>query len=205
MPRRMPAPLAFAVASAIAAASCVLPWPVKAQQVRRCITADGQQVYTDRQCVDIGATERTAAPTLPSGASIATRRQRWTCAGDVEELVYQLNNALLAADVNQVASVYHWTGMSTRNAYAVMDRLWALTRRQTVDVSTLYSNPPDPYWQGGVIEVPLHGEHDFPELPPPPQPRLLGIQVLQTAPRGGGTVRTVFGLARHYGCWWIRY
>ena len=127
------------------------------------------------------------------------------CAQEVDELAYQLNTALLTGDVNQVASVYHWAGMSTRSAYAVMERLAALAKRQTVDVGALYSNPPDPYWQGGVIEVPLHGEHDFPELPPPPKPRLIGIQVLQANRNGEGSLRTVFGLVRHYGCWWIRY
>ena len=175
-------------------------------QVRRCITPEGQQVYTDRQCADIGAAERSAAPVPPSGAVFTgLRRRPWMCAENVEELVYQLNNALLARDVNQVAGVYHWVGMSSAGAYAVMNRLEALSKRPTLDVAAAYSNPPDPYAQGGVIEVPLRPDQDWPELPPAPQPRLIGIQVMQTNARGDATARTLFGLTRHFGCWWIRY
>ena len=49
----------LAIASLLLACAC---WPRTADaQVRQCIASDGSLVYTDRQCADIGGTERPAS------------------------------------------------------------------------------------------------------------------------------------------------
>jgi len=165
-------------------------------QVRQCIATDGSVVYTDRQCVDIGASERLATPGQASGA---TRLHRG-CARSVQDLAYELGNAIQASDVNQLAGVYDWAGMSTANGYRLMARLEAIARRPLVDVQPMYAGGSDPY--SDVIE--FNGDTGEVVSPRPRRPRLIGLRVEQVLANGSTPSRTVFGLRRHLGCWWVR-
>ena len=94
-----------------------------AAQVRQCMGSDGSVVYTDRQCVDIGASERLVTPGVMGGGA----RLHRGCARSVQDLAYALSNAIYASDVNQLAGVYDWAGMSTANGYRLMARLEAMS------------------------------------------------------------------------------
>ncbi len=170
-----------------------------AAQVRQCIGADGGVVYTDRQCVDLGATERLVTP--GAGVAYGGARLHRGCARSVQDLVYELSNAIYASDVNQLASVYHWAGMSTSNGYRLMTRLAAIAKRPLVDVQPMYSGGTDPY--ADIIEF----DRDTGAVvsPPPRKPRLIGLRVEQTLSNGSTPSRTVFGLRQHLGCWWVRF
>ncbi|TWG94359.1 hypothetical protein L599_000100000750 [Luteimonas sp. J16] len=115
--------------------------PVAHAQVRRCTTDDGRHVYTDRQCADVGASER-VSPLGPAGSTGAPLRR--DCARRLQDLVFELTAAIDSRDVNRLAGIYHWPGMSSSAGYAVMSRLDAIVNRPLVDITPLHPQPPPP-------------------------------------------------------------
>src|SRR3954471_8780260 len=95
-------------------------FPVSAV-VRRCVAADGTLVFTDRRCADVGAVER-VQPSVP-GSTPTARPYRSACLRNLRDLVDELNLAIDSRDVNRLAGLYQWAGLSTRSGYQVMDRL----------------------------------------------------------------------------------
>lgn len=169
-------------------------------QVKRCTTADGTLVYTDRKCDDIGATERIAPSPMYRGAALASS-YRNVCARTVQDLVYSFSSALQSGDANQVAGVYDWAGMPTSSAYQVMSRLDAIAKRPLVDVQPMYSGGTNAYGDD-IIEF----NEDTGEVinRPARKPRLIGLRVEQTLANGSTPSRTTFGLRQRMGCWWVR-
>ena len=186
-----------AIAFILLACAC---WPHAAgAQVRQCIDSDGMLVYTDRQCADIGASER---PASQAGVGLYGQRlYRGGCSRSVQDLVYSLSSAIQSGDVNQIAGVYDWTGMSTANGYRLMARLEAIARRPLVDVQPMYAGGANEY---GYDIVEFDEETGAVVSKPPRKPRLVGLRVEQTLGNGSTPSRTVFGLRKHLGCWWVR-
>ncbi len=180
--------------------ACAWWWPTPAKaQVRQCIGGDGSLVYTDRKCADIGGRERPVADASTGIGS--TRLYRGGCARSVQDLVYSLSSAIQSGDANQIAGVYDWAGMSTANAYRLMARLEAIARRPLVDVQPMYAGGTNEYGYD-VVEF----DEDTGEVVsrPPRKPRLIGLRVEQTLGNGSTPSRTVFGLRKNLGCWWVR-
>lgn len=174
-----------------------IPRAVQAQ-VRQCIGGDGSLVYTDRKCEDIGATERAAQAVIGlPGQGL----YRGGCSRSVQDLVYALGSAIQSGDVNQVATVYDWAGMSTANGYRLMSRLDAIAKRPLVDVQPMYSGGANEY---GYDVIEFDDETGAVVSKPPRKPRLIGLRVEQTLANGTTPSRTVFGLRQHLGCWWVR-
>lgn len=178
--------------------AAVAAFPSARAQVRRCTAPDGTLVYTDRKCQDIGAVERPAAAT--SIGSIGQYR-RPTCARNVHDLAYSLGNALNSADVNQVAGLYDWAGMSTSSGYQVMGRLQVIASRTLVDVQPTYSVGANEY---GYDVVEFDPQTGAVLTKPASRPRLVGLRVEQVLADGHTPSRVVFGLRQRLGCWWIR-
>ena len=173
-------------------------------QVRRCTASDGSLVYTDRKCTDIGATGRLSASAI-SGASGATGGYAYRgCARSVQDLAYALGSAIQSGDVNQVAGLYDFTGASTASGYRLMDRLGALATRPLVDVQPMYAGGYDPYSDAyaGIIEFDADGAV---VQRPASKPRLIGLRVEQTLANSSTPSRTVFGLRKNMGCWWVHF
>src|SRR5215218_8844018 len=103
-------------------------------EVRHCVAADGTSVFTDRRCEDIGAVQRRA----PGPAATAPAARRDGCPRTLHDLVFEVTTAVDTRDVNRLAGVYGWTGMSNSAAYALMDRLQAIVARPLVDVEPVY-------------------------------------------------------------------
>ena len=158
-----------------------------AAQVNTCLYPDGGLVYTDQSCAAVGAT------TAPPGtrAQIATR-YRNACARDLQELLVQLSTAIEVGDVNQLASYYQWTGLSTRTGYDIMDRLEAITRRPLLDIVPVY-----PRVASALPGNPLY-------LPPLDTRAPVGLRIEQTLDDGVTPSATTLRLARQVGCWWVR-
>ncbi len=188
----------FAFFTLVCLSSLALPHVVQAQ-VRRCTAGDGSLIYTDRKCDDIGATERIASNPI---AGISGSRLYRGCARSVQDLAYSLGNAIQSGDVNQLAGVYDWTGTSTSNGYRLMSRLDAIAKRPLVDVQPMYSGGQDPYSNSGILEFDEDGS--FIQRPVA-RPRLIGLRVEQTLANGSTPSRTVFGLRRNMGCWWVHF
>ena len=179
--------------------ACAWYWPAPVEaQVRQCIGSDGDLVYTDRKCEDIGGRER---PVIAATAGTGMSRARGMCARSVQDLVYSLGSAIQSGDANQVAGLYDWTGMSTANGYRLMERLQAIAGRPLVDVQPMYAGGTNEYGFDVVEFDETTGEVIG---KPARKPRLVGLRVEQTLGNGSTPSRTVFGLRQHLGCWWVR-
>ncbi|TWI06279.1 hypothetical protein IP90_00545 [Luteimonas cucumeris] len=201
-------------------------WPLQASaQVRRCTGPDGNPVYTDRPCEYIGATAR--LPRTDIATSGASRGYRGGCARSVRDLVYELTAAFDNHDANRLAGVAHWVGMSTHGAYSQMARLDALAQRTLIDIVPVYPAvhvvvEDAPSANGSATTLPFrlegHGQ-DGPDAEAPPMQEAVvqaypptaipnrppvALRIEQTLANGSTPSRTVFGLQRHLGCWWIR-
>lgn len=187
-------------------------------QIRRCVGPDGAAVFTDRRCEDIGSSD--SLPRAPAGAAAAKGGYRGGCARSVQDLVFQMTSAIDAHDGNRLAGVYHWTGMSGSTGYSVLERLETIARRPLVDIVPIMPTaaaPPvaaPPAQNPGWVEVDPAadvepGSELAPAAPEPeyvPQARRLpvALRVEQTLANGSTPSHTVFGLIRHFGCWWIK-
>lgn len=139
----MPRPLhacAVLLLSALVPA-LALPAAPAQSQIRRCVTADGTHLYTDRACADVDASERLPRPEDGGASSAPIRRD---CSRRLQDLVFELTAAIDSRDVNRLAGVYHWPGTSSRSGYAIMARLDAIVNRPLVDITPLDPRPPQP-------------------------------------------------------------
>ena len=77
--------------------------------------------------------------------------------------------------------------MSNRSGYAVMGRLGAIVKRPLVDIVPMRPGAPedDYYPQTTVRRSPI------------------ALRLEQTLANGSTPSRTVLGLRRHFGCWWV--
>lgn len=166
----------------IALALAGAPFAPAEAQVRRCVNEAGAVIYTDRRCDELGAIER-AAPSRTAGATQRGSR----CMRTVDDLVFEVESAVLANDANRLLGLYHWTGLSTSQAYAVVPRLDAIVQRPLVDVAAVFPADADDYYPRTTVRR---------------EP--VAIRIDQTRANGSTPVRTVFGLQRHFGCWWLR-
>lgn len=171
--------------------------PAAQAQVNRCTAADGTSVYTDRDCSALGAVER-----LPRDRGPAAQRSayRGGCAHSVQQLVHELTAAIDARDVNRLAALYHWPGMSGRSGRSVMDRLDHIARHPVLDIVALASPGPvvaDPQPQM-VASLPAASAAPTRDRGPP-----VALRVHQAAGDGTAPSRTVFSLRQHLDCWWI--
>lgn len=183
--------LSASVALAGAAATTAIP-PARAE-VHRCTTPTGESVYTDKRCGDIGATERRPQPSAgPAGAS---RLYRSTCSRTLRDLVYELTAAIDSRDVNRLAGVYDWNGMSSSGAFRVMDRLDAIAQRPLVDVMPVMPRIPDE--DGTLVDSEYYPQTAVRRAP-------VGLRVEQTIGNSATPSRTVFGLRKYMDCWWVR-
>jgi len=173
--------LAFAVVPAVASA-----------QVHRCTRSDGTAVFTDRKCNDVGASESLPRSDAPARA---LRQVRGGCARNLQDLVYEMTTAIDAQDANRLAGVYHWVGMSSSTAEALMARLDAIVRRPLVDIAPVVPRAPEE--DAGV----LADADYFPQTSVRHAPTALRVE--QTLPGSVTPSATVFGLRRHLGCLWI--
>jgi len=188
-----------------ASAACLLAmllWPQRGDaQIRRCTRPDGEVVFTDRTCDDVGGTDRPQ----PSVHSPTYGGKPWArgCSRSLRDLVYEVSAAIESRDVNRLAGVYNWTGMSSRNAYAVLGRLDLIANRPLVDVSAVLPAPQLSMDASGAMTV--SGSVDAGDYPGAKIVKRtpVALRVNQTLANGSTPSRTTFGLRQHMGCWWI--
>ena len=192
---RFQAPLIVVAALALA---CPAP-PAHAQKIRRCATAQGTTVYTDKRCEDIGATDRLPAA-VPSGGIGGPRLHRDACSRTLSHLVQQIAGAVNARDVNRLASVYQWNGVSDAGASRILDQLEAVVSRPLVDIVPVRPPPPPVLDEQGTV---VDGNQDgyYPQTHVRQRP--VGLRLEQTLANGSTPSQTVFGLRRSYNCFWI--
>lgn len=169
-------------AVALLIAAC---WPQAAPaQIRQCEAPDGRAVFTDRSCEEVDARQ------APAGTPIAGQRPGKGCARNVQELVHEVSTAIDLGDVNRLAGVYHWTGMSSPSGNAVMERLQTLVGRPLLHVAPVVHRPPPRAWSVLDDRRPMQT----------PAPAALQLEQLQP---DGAAARTTFNLHEHFGCVWL--
>lgn len=213
----------------LACTAAALSPTASAQSVQRCMGPDGRAVYTDRRCDDIGAVQRLPPATPSQGARLV----RGGCPRLLSQLVGEIGAAIQARDVNRLSAVYDWRGVSGVAATQLFDRLEAMTERPLVDIAPVYHDnappatgpaqtAPDPLpmhpaatgpaawmpsWrQAPAIATGAAGAAPDPASLPaaaPSRPYPVALRIEQTLAGGNTPARTVFGLHRAYGCFWI--
>lgn len=175
--------------------------PVRAQQqgVQRCTALSGDTVYTDKHCEDIGAMDRLPSANSP-GPSASGALYRGGCSRTLSDLVAQVSMAITAGDVNRLAGVYHWSGVSDAAALRILNQLDAVTQRPLVDIVPVRPAPaPVLDAEGAVIDANQDGY--YPTTASHARP--VGLRVVQTLKNSATPSNTTFGLRRAYNCFWI--
>lgn len=158
-------------------------------QVRRCVQPDGDVSYTDHRCAEIGAVERPA----DHGDAGVGRLYRGGCPRTLQDLLFEMTQAIHARDINHLASLYHWAGMSSSAANEVMQQLDTLVQQPLVDVVPVMS--PSTGALPGYGHAMSAGGYGS---------RPVAVRIEQTLADSVTPSRTVFGLHRYFGCLWIR-
>jgi hypothetical protein len=172
---------------------CWAPWAqAQAQRVNRCTNAQGVTVFTDRSCDALGATARMP----PRADSVGnTGIYRAGCARRLSELTGQIRDAVSAQDVNRLSSIYLWSNVSNATANHIIGRLESVVQRPLVDIAPVYPDAAPVPLDPGLVAV---GTTEAPA-----RPRPVGLRLEQTLGSAATPARTVFGLRRQYGCFWI--
>ncbi|CAG2085323.1 hypothetical protein [Xanthomonas arboricola] len=178
---------------------------VQAQEIRRCVTADGQTMFTDRRCEDVGAAARAPPATRTQGN---TGLYRYGCPRRLSELVSLLQLAVDSRDVNRLSSLYLWSGQSDAAANQVLSRLEAIVQRPLLDIVPMYPQRDPPTWEAdaGTAAAPsLDGSAiDAPLPAPPSRPRPWGLRLEQNL-ASGAPASSVLRLRRQYNCFWVTF
>ncbi|WP_242111541.1 hypothetical protein [Luteimonas aquatica] len=168
-------------------------------QIKRCTGPDGKSIFTDRNCGDVGATDALPRPATGS-PQVGGKPYARGCSRNVRDLVYELTAAIDSRDTNRLAGLYSWSGMSNNGGYAVLSRLDAIANRPLIDISPVLPAPQLSVDAGGAVT--LSGDVDASEYPGA-QLRRAPVALRVDQGTGGGTQRTVFGLRKYMGCWWL--
>lgn len=173
--------------------------PSASAQVNRCEHPDGTVAYTDRRCSDVGAIQRETNGRRNSSHRI----YRGGCARNVQDLLFEMTTAIDGGDVNRLASVYHWPGMSSGNATRIMQHLDAVVHRPLIDIVPVVPEPTPPplrIFRGGELVIPA------PDAVPMAarEPKPVALRVIQTLENRSTPSETVFRLHSYFGCLWIR-
>jgi hypothetical protein len=170
-----------------------------AQEVQRCTTMAGETVYTDKRCEDIGAMDHLPAPATAAAGS-ASHLYRGGCSRTLSDLVSQISGAIGAQDVNRLAGIYQWSGISDQAANRILDRLEAVVQRPLVDIVPIRPAPPPILDEAGNI-MDANTDGYYPRTTQLPRP--VGLRIVQTLKNSATPSETSFGLRRSYGCFWI--
>lgn len=179
---------------------CWAPWAqAQAQRVNRCTNAQGETVFTDRSCDALGATARMPPRGDPVGN---TGIYRAGCARRLSELTGQIRDAVSLQDVNRLSSIYLWGNVSNAAANQIIGRLESVVQRPLLDIAPVYPEVAAP------TPLPVDPNATLVEAveaaaPQASRPRPIGLRLEQTLGTTATPARTVFGLRRQYGCFWI--
>jgi len=175
-----------------------IPVAAFAQKVQRCSTMDGNTVYTDKRCEDVGAMDH--LPRVTAGISGSSGIYRAGCARTLSDLVYQVTAAIENKDVNRLASLYQWNGISNASANRILNKLEVIVDRPLVDIAPVRPAPPPIVDENGLV-VDDNSDGYYPQTATRQRP--VGLRLEQTLKNGSTPSRTVFGLRRAYKCFWI--
>jgi len=186
--------------------------PARAQAtVNRCTGPDGQTVFSDRRCEDLGSVSRMPPAALRDGE---TGLYRYGCPRRLSELVGLLRAAIEAHDVNRLSSLYLWGELSDPGANRVLTELEAISARPLVDIAPVYPELEEPAPVAAASDaVPVSASQSQDNSAADAvaaagtgmavRPRPWGLRLEQVLANGSTPSRTVLRLRRQYNCFWI--
>jgi hypothetical protein len=186
-----------------------------AQDVRRCVKADGTVVFTDSVCTEQEQEKLQPEPaTTPNSATrIGTRPYISlppSCNRSPDDLLYGIRSAINMNDVNQLAKQYHWVGITDAQAEQLMNRLELLVKNPLIDIQLLFpasieneqllsNTGVDP---ASVLDL----VDDTYAVPQQRRSTPYALRISQyLSNTNSQTQSSTFRLQRHFDCWWIRY
>jgi len=201
-----------AIIAALLSLACALAPPAGHAQagINRCVNAAGENIYSDQTCSDLQAVERPesgGSNLVSSGHRVVVAR---TCARKPDELLSDVRNALAAQDVNRLAGSYLWTGMGSREAYLLMDRLSVFSARPLVDAQLESSAPePDPYADQATPDFNSPGEESSEQSTAPaqsmgPPPDVIRVEQTRSA-KDAETATSYLRIVPAAGCLWVSF
>lgn len=133
---------------------------------------------------------------LDTGIAVSRRSASGGCARTQTQLAMDLRGALTLGDVNRVAESYHWTGMSSRQADRVMDRLQQMTGKPVIDThyfDARISSSPFGADAGSALVASSGG--------------IGGDAGVMQVVMGNGSTRSVvdFDVHKYAGCYFVRF
>lgn len=190
---------ALALSTLLLAGLAWLPHAALAQKVHRCEGMDGKPVYTDKRCEDVGAMDALPRAVAPEG-NTGGGTLRSACPRTLSDLVYRITSAIDNRDVNRLAGVYQWAGVSDATANRILDRLETIVERPLLDIEPIRSAPPPIVDDAGNV-IDANEDGYYPQTAAPSRP--VALKVMQTSKKGAAMASTTFALRRSYGCFWI--
>ena len=195
MPRLLPLLLVLCVCTATR---------VQAQEIHRCVSPEGQSVFTDRRCQDVVA----ASPAPPAfDQEGTTSLSGHGCPRRLSELVSLLQLAVDGHDVNRLSSLYLWSGQSDAAAHQVLSRLEAIVQRPLLDIAPMYRQS-DTLTSDAQATAstpsPDGSDIDAPPPTPPSHPHPWALRLEQNL-ASGTAAPSVLQLHRHYNCFWVTF
>lgn len=168
--------------------------PLAHAQVYRCIGAHGEPVYSGQPCdgTPVGAQRDAAAGQARIFGNV--------CPATPEALRRAINDAFQDHDVNLMAGLILWRGVSQGSARATLRSLADWLDQPLAGIASVFAivppstgyGPEPPYSAGAPAAVATSA--------PPPVP--IGFQV-STGGGNGGT--RDFGITESGGCWWLTF
>jgi Domain of unknown function (DUF4124) len=180
-----------------------------AQEMHRCLRADGSVVYTDRLCEPEQTEKPTASaahatPQLPLRSGRTGLSPPPSCSKNPDDLLYSVRSAIDMKDINQLVKSYHWVGVSQEQSESLLARLDAMVDRPLLDVQLLYQEPRADMLSDLSAEEVSDDSAPASRESTRTSPQALKVMQYQST-TSTETVSTVFRLQRHYQCWWIRF
>jgi hypothetical protein len=191
-------------------ALCALPAHA-GNGLNRCIAVDGTSIFTDQKCEDIGAMQRVDPPPLPGNLGNGFRLHANACARKPDDLLHGLENAIRAADVNQVAAFYHWPGVSAEEAVAILNRLQELVGRPLLSIELLYAHRSQDETSGAGPSTGtgtgISARASVDDVQDEAVARkAYAVQIVQNRSQRDGTpIRSTLSLRRNIDCWWVQF
>ena len=171
--------------------------PVAAQTViRRCVSAQGQPVFTDQPCAALGATP--SVPVLTRDSGEVPNTVPVLCAADRSELQRSIAEAFANHDANRLAGLMLWQGYGHAAVVADIRSLDNMVHRTLLDFGY-----PD---RAGSADDSFADTSDDPFAQEPPIAEVApsNEMVLHTRARSGATREARFTIVRRSGCLWLQ-
>ena len=166
--------------------------PARAADVHHCIGADGNAIFTDKKCEDIGA--QTRQEPAPQNAGTTEHLAVRGCARTLESLRDGLKTAIYSNDVNHLASFYNWPGISSAQSVSIMKRLQTILDRPLTSIQLAGAAQPRDADGFRIVASEQPTAHAS------------AIEIVQALSATNPTeVRTEFALIQNAGCWWVQF